>query len=136
MRKIDKGALALLRQQSWPGNVRELRNTMYRLILMARDDVIDAHCVSDILLEATPEITSGQPGSFGRVVNDWIRASNPASGGIYHAALSAFEKPLFEWALRQTGGNQLQAAKLLGINRNTLRKRIVDLGIEPDQLTA
>ena len=134
LRKIDKGALALLRQQSWPGNVRELRNTMYRLILMARDDVIDGQCVADILLEATPEITSDQPGSFGRVINDWIRASNPPNGGIYHSALAAFEKPLFEWALRQTGGNQLQAAKVLGLNRNTLRKRIVDLGIEPDQL--
>jgi two-component system nitrogen regulation response regulator GlnG len=51
---------------------------------------------------------------------------------LYHAALSAFEKPLFEHALRHTLGNQLRAAQLLGINRNTLRKRLDDLRIDPD----
>lgn len=135
LRSIDKDALSALRQQPWPGNVRELRNTMYRLILMARDDVIDAQCVTDILRESIPEAVSGTSGSFGRVLNDWMRATQPANGGVYHAALAAFEKPLFEWALHQTGGNQLRAAAILGINRNTLRKRIADLGIEPDQLT-
>ncbi len=46
---------------------------------------------------------------------------------LYHSALAAFEKPLFEHALGETGGNQLRAAQLLGINRNTLRKRLVSL---------
>jgi two-component system nitrogen regulation response regulator GlnG len=55
-----------------------------------------------------------------------------AHGALYHGALAAFEKPLFEHALRETGGNQLRAAQLLGINRNTLRKRLDDLRIDPE----
>ncbi|MEL6239073.1 MAG: helix-turn-helix domain-containing protein, partial [Pseudomonadota bacterium] len=57
----------------------------------------------------------------------------PAEGTLYQRALAAFEKPLIEHALGETRGNQLRAAKLLGINRNTLRKRIVELGVEPDR---
>jgi two-component system nitrogen regulation response regulator GlnG len=50
--------------------------------------------------------------------------------------LAAFEKPLFEYALARTGGNQLRAAALLGINRNTLRKRLSELAIDPDRFSA
>ena len=57
----------------------------------------------------------------------------PHPGALYHGALAAFEKPLFEHALRETGGNQLRAAQVLGINRNTLRKRLDDLQIDPER---
>ena len=49
---------------------------------------------------------------------------------------AAFEMPLFEHALRRTGGNQLRAAQLLGINRNTLRKRLADLAIDPERFSS
>ena len=58
---------------------------------------------------------------------------DPAEGELYSAALAAFERPLFLHALAVTGGNQLRAARLLGINRNTLRKRLSDLAIDPDE---
>jgi len=58
------------------------------------------------------------------------------AGRMYDDALAAFERPLFLHALAQTGGNQLRAAQMLGINRNTLRKRLSDLGIHPDHATA
>lgn len=135
-RRIEASAVELLQAQNWPGNVRELRNTVFRLALMARDDVIDAASVEDMLGEPMPQNHTAALGNFGAVLNEWMQIANPASGTVYHSAQAAFEKPLFEWALQQTNGNQLRAAKLLGINRNTLHKRIVDLGIEPDRFSS
>ena len=132
LRKINKAALKLLKQQDWPGNVRELRNTMYRLIVLARDEIIDQASVAEVLSEALPARSEQTEAGFAAVLQQWLEVENPPKGTIYHSAQAAFEKPLFEWALRQTSGNQLRAAKMLGINRNTLRKRIVDLAIEPE----
>ncbi|GAA4643767.1 nitrogen regulation protein NR(I) [Pontixanthobacter gangjinensis] len=136
LRQIDSAALELLSAHSWPGNVREFRNTMYRLILLSRDDVIDRESVAEILeASARSEAVSIDHG-FGPALQSWMERANPAAGTVYHAAEAAFEKPLFEWALRQTGGNQLKAARILGINRNTLRKRIGELSIEPEDFSA
>jgi two-component system nitrogen regulation response regulator GlnG len=52
---------------------------------------------------------------------------------VYHEALAVFEKPLIEHALRETQGNQLRAAQFLGINRNTLRKKLGELEIRPEE---
>ena len=71
-------------------------------------------------------------GIFAAALAAWLGRSHIADGTLYHGALAAFEKPLFEHALRETGGNQLRAAQLLGINRNTLRKRLDDLSIDPE----
>ncbi|MEO1490102.1 MAG: sigma-54 dependent transcriptional regulator [Pseudomonadota bacterium] len=133
-RQIAADAIAALEERPWRGNVRELRNVVYRLALMAREDVIDASALADLLSEDTgarADRASSEPITFEAAVEDWLARENPASGTVYHSALAAFEKPLLEYALGQTGGNQLRAAKLLGINRNTLRKRIADLELEP-----
>ncbi|WP_411848693.1 sigma-54-dependent transcriptional regulator [Tsuneonella flava] len=129
---IDDGALARLSRFGWPGNVRELKNAVYRLALMARNDVIDGETVLSVLgepREATP--VSAESG-FATVLSDWLRSNELPSGTLYHAAVAEIERPLFEHVLSQTGGNQVQAAKILGINRNTLRKRLTDLAIDPD----
>ena len=136
LRQIDSGALKLLGEHSWPGNVREFRNTMYRLILLSRDDVIDRESVAEILGASAQVVVPESDDWFAAALQTWMERSNPATGTVFHAALAAFEKPLFEWALRQTGGNQLKAARNLGINRNTLRKRIGELGIEPERFTS
>ncbi|MBU0670042.1 MAG: nitrogen regulation protein NR(I), partial [Alphaproteobacteria bacterium] len=65
----------------------------------------------------------------------WLEGRAVQPGTLYHAALAEFERPLLEHALRETEGNQLRAAQLLGINRNTLRKKIGELGIEPERYT-
>ncbi|WP_027442029.1 sigma-54-dependent transcriptional regulator [Erythrobacter cryptus] len=137
-RHLTADAIALLEARSWRGNVRELRNVIYRLALMAREERIDAAAVSDII---GPEIApAGQPGEpasgFGAALSAWLAAEAPPPGAVYHRALAAFEKPLIEYALGRTGGNQLRAAQLLGINRNTLRKRIGELGLEPDRFAS
>lgn len=131
-RRIDRPALALLEQQPWRGNVRELQNAVYRLALMARDDVIDAGTVTAVLGDPAEAVMRGRDDALGAALAAWLADNAPAHGRLYHRAVSAFERPLFEYALGQTGGNQLRAAKLLGINRNTLRKRLGELQINAD----
>jgi two-component system nitrogen regulation response regulator GlnG len=137
-RVLTAEAIKRLEERSWRGNVRELRNVVYRLALMAREERIDADSVNDII---GPEVTpasvprDGGQGGFGAALAGWLTAESPPAGSIYHRALAAFEKPLIEYALGRTGGNQVRAAQLLGINRNTLRKRIGELGLEPDRFS-
>ena len=138
-RYLTPEAVEQLEQRNWRGNVRELRNVVYRLSLMAREERIDAANVTDIM---GPEIAvagaaplNGGPSGFGGALSGWLAAESPPAGTLYHRALAAFEKPLIEYALGRTGGNQLRAAQLLGINRNTLRKRIGELGLEPDRFS-
>ena len=137
-RLLTADAIERLEQRNWRGNVRELRNVVYRLALMAREERIDAESVSDIIgPEIAPTMVpqgDGQ-GGFGAALAGWLTAESPPPGALYHRALAAFERPLIEYALGRTGGNQLRAAQLLGINRNTLRKRIGELGLEPERFT-
>jgi two-component system nitrogen regulation response regulator GlnG len=135
-RQLARDAVENLEKRNWRGNVRELRNVAYRLALMSREDVIDAESLIDILGDETPIVIDGEEDAAtgsGTALDIWLAKEEPASGTIYASALAAFEKPLIEHALGQTSGNQLRAAKLLGINRNTLRKRITELKIEPDR---
>lgn len=137
-RQLTADAVEALEKRNWRGNVRELRNVIYRVALMARDDVIDAANFGDIVgQEAFAPAQSNAPSEegLGHAVIHWLGQQKPASGTVYAQALAAFEKPLIEHALGETSGNQLRAAKLLGINRNTLRKRIGELSIEPERFS-
>jgi two-component system nitrogen regulation response regulator GlnG len=135
-RQLTSDAIAMLEERHWRGNVRELRNVIYRLALMSREDAIDAESLADTLGEEVP-LSDGAEGEqrsgIGVALDAWLAREEPAPGTLYASAIAAFEKPLIEHALGETGGNQLRAAKLLGINRNTLRKRITELSIEPDR---
>ena len=134
-RQISPDAIAELERREWRGNVRELRNVIFRLALMARKEMVDASTVIETIgPETAVEQPQGAQG-FEIALKDWLDQNQPASGAVYQGALAAFEKPLLEFALGQTGGNQVRAAKLLGINRNTLRKRLAELSIEPDRFT-
>ena len=131
-RRIDRAAIALLESQRWRGNVRELQNAIYRLALMARDDVIDAATATMVLGETAVHAPDGDNEGLKGALTGWLAESAPPPGTLYHRALAALERPLFEHALRETGGNQLRAAKLLGINRNTLRKKLAELEVQPE----
>ena len=133
-RTIADSAITALERRSWPGNVRELRNAVFRLTLLARDDTIDEATVSEILAQPADVEPGKQPG-LARAVENWLDQENPASGTVYHTALAAFERPLFERALLETDGNQVRAAQQLGINRNTLRKKLGELGIVAHDFT-
>jgi two-component system nitrogen regulation response regulator GlnG len=133
-RQLARDAVAMLARQPWRGNVRELRNFIYRLALLAREDVIDASALEPMLATAVRVEDAGvAPSDLAGAVEHWLAQESPPAGHIYDAALAAFETPLFIQILGLTGGNQLRAAQMLGINRNTLRKRLGELAIDPDK---
>ena len=135
-RALTPEAVAILEERDWRGNVRELRNFIYRVALMAREDTVQAEHLDEVFereaLGARAPALLDRAG-FDVALDNWLHEEEPADGTLYHRALAAFEKPLLEYALSETRGNQLRAAKLLGINRNTLRNRNVELRIEPDR---
>lgn len=130
--QLTADAGEVLMRQPWRGNVRELKNFIYRLALLSREDLIDAGAVKALLEERPASAAPVEGADFSHALDNWMASNLPADGTLYHAALAAFERPLFEHALAETNGNQLRAAQMLGINRNTLRKRLDDLAIDPE----
>ncbi len=129
-RHLTADGSAALAKQAWRGNVRELKNFMYRLALLAREDAIDALAIAPLLaINSHPDVlpSTGQSYSLDSALLDWLVSTDPPAGKVYNQALTAMERPLFAAILERTGGNQLRAAQILGINRNTLRKRLQDL---------
>lgn len=132
-RQLSRDGAELLSRQSWRGNVRELRNFVFRLALLSREDTIDAVAIAPLLAGLQKgEALGGEGTSLDAAVAAWLEAVSPLPGSVYDEALAAFERPLFAEVLRETAGNQLRAAERLGINRNTLRKRLNELAIDPD----
>jgi two-component system nitrogen regulation response regulator GlnG len=133
-KQIDAGAIDQLRLHGWRGNVRELKNVIYRLAVTTREDVIGVEAVARQLSErrnASPRAAGGGLGMASAVIQlvTAARQNKHLDGGLYEHVLGAMEKPLLEEVLKRTRGNQLRAASLLGINRNTLRKKLQERGI-------
>jgi two-component system nitrogen regulation response regulator GlnG len=138
-RQLSPAGAALLSRQPWRGNVRELRNLVYRLALMARDETIDVATIEPMLSIDAGAVTRGadtarDPVDIAVAIEGWLAANPAVPGELYDKALAVFERPLFRHVLAQTMGNQLRAAQILGINRNTLRKRLSELGIHPEEV--
>src|SRR5690606_17024492 len=98
-------------------------------------DLIDAATIQSHLEQRHSSRPADGGADFESALDNWLSTQAPPSGMLYHSALAAFEKPLFEHALGETSGNQLRAAQLLGINRNTLRKRLLELEIDAERFT-
>ena len=141
-KKLDPGAIDRLARYRWPGNVRELENMMLRLAALTREDVIggaliEAHLGAQPVIEADAGASNGHGGGLADAVEGHLARYFATFGrdlppdGLYDRVLAEIERPLFQLSLSAVRGNQLKAAKLLGINRNTLRKRLTDLGIDP-----
>ncbi len=136
---IEPQAIERLQRYRWPGNVRELENLIQRLVALYSQQVIDVRTIETELADttATAQPDSGTDNqSLSDSVERQLRAYFSASHGslpapgLYARALREFEKPLITLSLEATGGNQIKAAALLGVNRNTLRKKIRELDIE------
>ncbi|WP_298847909.1 response regulator [uncultured Ruegeria sp.] len=138
-RWLSPEAVELVRRYSWPGNVRQLENAVRRLGLTSRADEISKSEVEMVLgsqPEAEPVLSGGEREKLSTSVERHLRRYFDLHGnilpppGLYQRILREVEAPLIEIALDATGGNQAKCADLLGINRNTLRKKISDLDIQ------
>ncbi|MGH1413172.1 MAG: response regulator [Pelagimonas sp.] len=137
-RVLSEGAVELFRIYSWPGNVRQLENAVRRLSLTSRNEEISRSEVEAVLgnqPETGPVLRGGDGDKLGESVARHLRRYFDLHGamlpppGLYGRILREVEAPLIEIALEATGGNQAKCADLLGINRNTLRKKITELDI-------
>jgi len=122
--------LKILRAYDWPGNVRELENAIQRAITLSQGDKI----FPDALPPQIFKPGQGAHLSFENFLEEKLadlveRMGGLDRGDIYSMVLQRVEKPLITLVLKKTEGNQVRAASLLGINRNTLRKKIKELGI-------
>ena len=136
---LDGEALDLLKHYRWPGNVRELENLIRRLAVLHSGDTIPAAAIAAELKEPSRPADgdgSDEPATLSAAVERHLTSYFLAQGdklpppGLYDRILQEIERPLLSICLGATRGNQIRAAHLLGLNRNTLRKKIRDLGLE------
>jgi two-component system, NtrC family, nitrogen regulation response regulator GlnG len=136
---LEPEALDVLRHYRWPGNVRELENLIRRLAVLQSGDTITAAAITAELKE--PAQSGGlrdeeAPVTLSAAVERHLAHYFTEYGdrlpppGIYDRIMEEVERPLLSICLGATRGNQIRAAHLLGLNRNTLRKKIRDLGLE------
>jgi two-component system nitrogen regulation response regulator GlnG len=127
-------AIRLLTDYSWPGNVRELENTIKRAVILSSDPLLTVDDFSGLRIQNGPAARSEEL-SLEALVEMKLRSSlgnldKMESGDLYGMVLEQMERPLIRFVLEKTRGNQVKAADILGINRNTLRKKIQELDIE------
>jgi two-component system nitrogen regulation response regulator GlnG len=139
VKRIDTDALELLRRYRWPGNVRELENLIRRLAVLHSGDAVSAATIASELSEPPQDgngADDGEPVSLAVSIERHLTRYFATHGdqlppaGLYDRVVQEVERPLISICLAATRGNQIRAAHLLGLNRNTLRKKIRDLGLE------
>ena len=141
-KQLDSDALDRLKRYRWPGNIRELENLVRRLAALYPQDTITGP-ILDAELETAPRLTpatelaaapEGETLSMAveRHLGSYFKGFGNAlpPPGLYHRILRDIEGPLIGAALAATRGNQIRAAELLGVNRNTLRKKVRDLDLQ------
>ena len=134
---MSKSAMEALKAHSWPGNVRELQNLVKRLAVLCPDDLIDKETVeTEIALQDAPiSALSEKNNNLSSIVEMHLAQYFARHGdslpppGLYQRILREIEFPLIALSLAATRGNQLKASDMLGLNRNTLRKKIRELDI-------
>ncbi len=140
LKTLDQQAMDRLKGYRWPGNVRELENLVRRLAALYAQEVIGVDVVEQELAEVAainptvPEIPAGEGlgAAAERHLKEYFSAHGEAlpAAGLYDRVLREIERPLIALTLSATRGNQIRAAQLLGLNRNTLRKKIRELDIQ------
>jgi len=138
-KSIETAAIDRLKTHPWPGNVRELENFVRRLAALYTQDTLTAQIIEQELAEAMPEKSgdggNGEAKDLSEQVERYLAGYFSGFGkelpppGLYDRVIRQVELPLLTAALAATRGNQIRAAELLGLNRNTLRSRIRALDI-------
>ncbi|MDV7338605.1 nitrogen regulation protein NR(I) [Terasakiella sp. A23] len=136
---IEGPALDRLKQHNWPGNVRELENIVRRLAALYSQETITLEVIQQELAELSAQSASSggdsDPDNLSAAVERHLRSYFDAHGdslppaGLYDRVLKELERPLISMTLEATNGNQIKSAQVLGLNRNTLRKKIRELNI-------
>ena len=135
---IDSEGMRALEDYSWPGNIRELENLIKRISALYAEKIITADTIKKELFEVNNENNQAElmpseslSDSIERHLREYFDAHKDGLPlpGLYSRILRELERPLIAVTLEVTQGNQLRTADLLGLNRNTLRKKISDLGI-------
>lgn len=134
-KQCSSDAMELLCKHSWPGNVRELENTIKRAVILSSDPLLTPADFGGLLDRQETLHAAPQEQSLEAIVEAKLRSSMNGiekldKGDIYDRVLEQVERPLIRYTLEKTRGNQVRAADILGINRNTLRKKISELGIQ------
>ncbi|MEQ9518738.1 MAG: nitrogen regulation protein NR(I) [Parvibaculum sp.] len=138
-KSVDVEGMDLLKRYRWPGNVRELENLVRRLAALYTEETIGTSVLKVELTEPTfgipPEPASGEENLSELVERLLIRefatfGESLPPDGLHERVLAQVEKPLLSISLAATRGNQIKASQLLGINRNTLRKKIRELDVQ------
>jgi two-component system nitrogen regulation response regulator GlnG len=134
-------AAQLLGSYHWPGNVRELQNLMQRMAVLARENIITVDIIRQTLpLDASAAgHANASADHLAEAVREWARGQLGIGQAttremLYDDMLAITEPVLLREVLRSVDGNQIRAASLLGINRNTLRKKLTDYGLDPAHL--
>ncbi len=139
-KRISSGGIELMKRYPWPGNVRELENLVRRLAALYPQDEISAEVIeSELKTGDQPEAPGGAMVAdnltIGQATEHFLQRYFSSFGnalpppGLYQRIIAEVEYPLVLASMTATRGNQIKAAELLGLNRNTLRKKIRDLGV-------
>jgi two-component system nitrogen regulation response regulator GlnG len=138
-KQLDQAAVERLKRHRWPGNVRELENLARRLAALYPQETITASVIESelsqpemIASEDAAQSEDGLSSAIERHLTSYFASfgTELPPPGLYHRVLREMEHPLLSVTLAATRGNQIRAADLLGVNRNTLRKKIRDLEIQ------
>jgi two-component system nitrogen regulation response regulator GlnG len=127
---LPPATIERLEKHDWPGNVRELENAIKRALVLSTDDVLTPGEFDFLTKTSEPPDTHA---SLEEIVSREVHTLFDGPGeatDVYHRIQQRIERPLLEVVLERTQGNQIRAAAILGINRNTLRKKITELDIE------
>ena len=132
---IDELSLNFLKSYHWPGNIQELRNLIERLSLSLSNDKITISDVKDQLKNSVDINENDENLTLENLIQKRIRKlmssfdNQTINMNVYDEFIRIVEKPLIENILYYTRGNQIKASSILGLNRNTLRKKISELGV-------
>ena len=139
LKTLTPEAMIRLKSHAWPGNVRELENLVRRLAVLYAEETVDEDVIALELQHAraptlTPDAAPADDSlgnAIERHIDRYFRAHDGAlpPTGVYDRLIREVERPLIARALAATRGNQLKAADVFGLNRDTLRKKIRDLDI-------